>query len=37
MLGFDGRQVTATLEAIHTSLENGGGNVAVEPPPADIL
>lgn len=34
--GFDGRQVTATLEAIHTSLENGGGNVAVEPAPADV-
>jgi predicted dehydrogenase len=34
--GFDGRQVTAALEAIHTSLANGGGNVAVEAPPADI-
>ena len=34
--GFDGRQVTAALEAIHTSLANGGGNVAVIQPPADI-
>jgi predicted dehydrogenase len=25
----DGRRVTATLVAIHESLENGGGNVAV--------
>lgn len=34
--GYDGRQVTATLEAIHTSLASGGGNVAVASPPADI-
>ncbi len=34
--GFDGRQVTAALEAIHQSLENGGSNVAVTPPPADL-
>jgi predicted dehydrogenase len=34
--GFDGRQVTAALEAIHTSLANGGGNVDVKQPPADI-
>lgn len=34
--GFDGRQVTAALEAIHTSLATGGGNVAVIQPPADI-
>lgn len=34
--GYDGRQVTATLEAIHASLANGGGNVAVVQPSADI-
>ncbi len=34
--GFDGRQVTATLEAVHQSLAQDGANVRVEPPPADI-
>ena len=34
--GFDGRQVTAALEAIHTSLANGGADVTVEPPATDI-
>ncbi len=31
--GFDGRQVTATLEAIHRSLAEDGANVPVEQPP----
>lgn len=35
--GFDGRQVTAALQAIHTSLANGGENVAVEQPAADLI
>jgi predicted dehydrogenase len=34
--GYDGRQVTAVLEAIHTSLASGGDNVSVVQPPADI-
>lgn len=34
--GFDGRQVTAALEAVHRSLEEGGGNVAVVQPAADL-
>jgi predicted dehydrogenase len=34
--GFDGRQVTAALEAIHQSLAREGENVAVSRPPADI-
>lgn len=34
--GFDGRQVTATLEAIHKSLAQDGANVPVEPVPADL-
>ncbi len=35
--GFDGRQVTAALEAIHQSLERGGENVRVAQPDEDIL
>jgi predicted dehydrogenase len=35
--GFDGRQVTAALEAIHQSLERDGENVSVSQPPEDIL
>jgi len=35
--GFDGRQVTAALEAIHQSLEKDGQNVMVSTPPADIV
>jgi predicted dehydrogenase len=31
--GFDGRQVTATLEAIHRSLETGNSEKVPEPPP----
>ena len=34
--GFDGRQVTAALEAIHRSLDRGGENVEVVQPPEDI-
>jgi len=34
--GIDGRQVTATLEAIHNSLDQGGANVRIEPLPADL-
>lgn len=34
--GFDGRQVTAALEAIHQSLARDGENVAVSRPPTDI-
>jgi predicted dehydrogenase len=35
--GFDGRQVTAALEAIHHSLANDGQNVMVNTPPADVI
>jgi predicted dehydrogenase len=35
--GFDGRQVTAALEAVHQSLEGDGETVKVVPPPADIV
>ena len=35
--GFDGRQVTAALEAIHESLANEGQNVLVRTPPADVI
>lgn len=34
--GFDGRQVTATLQAIHQSLAQDGATVRVEAPPDDI-
>ena len=33
--GFAGRQVTAALEAIHTSLDTGE-SVLIAPPPADL-
>jgi predicted dehydrogenase len=33
--GFDGRQVTAILQAIHESLETGK-TVSIAPPPADL-
>jgi predicted dehydrogenase len=35
--GFDGRQVTAALEAIHESLAKDGQNVMVSIPPADVV
>lgn len=35
--GFDGRQVTAALEAIHESLARDGQNVMVSTPPADVI
>jgi predicted dehydrogenase len=35
--GFDGRQVTAALEAIHESLAKDGQNVMVSVPPADVV
>lgn len=35
--GFDGRQVTAALEAIHESLAKDGQNVKVSTPPADVV
>lgn len=35
--GLDGRQVTATLEAIHKSLESGNTELVLPPSPADAM
>lgn len=34
--GYDGRQVTAALEAVHQSLDRDGETVKVVPPPRDL-
>lgn len=35
--GFDGRQVTAALEAVHQSLDRDGETIKIAPPPADVV